>query len=333
MKTTQTWKIGDCLQLLPEIPDKSIDMILTDLPYGTTACSWDVIIPFDLLWEQWYRILRPNGFIVLTASQPFTTKMIASNIDNFSHQWIWEKEQGSNPLLANIMPMKDFEDVIVFSNEYKADMELKHPLRGYFKKVLEFIGLSLNQINKIFQHRRAEHSFYINSTQFELCTKETYLELTVAFKLDTMDGYINYNILAQIDLEFVNRYKRIYNPQKTKGSIYKSGGGYIAHLDNNVVGGNVSSERFPSSIINFNTKKSSAVHPTQKPLALFEYLIRTYTNEGDTVHDSCLGSGTTLESCANLNRNCIGFELLHDWEEHYRKRLKLDNTKLDAWTT
>jgi len=116
---TQTLLYGDCLELMKDIPDKSVDMILCDLPYGTTECKWDSIISLDKLWKQYKRIIRHNGFMILFGSQPFTTKLINSRIEDYSHQWIWEKEQGTNPLLANIMPLKNFEDVIVFYNEYK----------------------------------------------------------------------------------------------------------------------------------------------------------------------------------------------------------------------
>jgi site-specific DNA-methyltransferase (adenine-specific) len=196
---------GDCLEQHKHIKDGSVDLILTDLPYGTTACAWDEIIPFDKIWDVCYRILRPNGFIIMTASQPFTTKLIASNIDNFSHQWIWEKEQGSNPLLANKMPMKNFEDVIVFSkNSY--DIENKNPLRDYFKRVIDFIGLNLKQINNKLGHRRAEHTFYVGSTQFSLCTEKTYIELVKVFKINNMDNFKDFSELKNIDLEFANKY-------------------------------------------------------------------------------------------------------------------------------
>ena len=321
METKQEYKIGDCLELLPEIKDNSVDMILCDLPYGTTACKWDTVIPFAPLWEQYYRVLRPNGFIVLTGSQPFTTEMIHSNIDNFSHQWIWEKEQGSTPLLANVMPMKNFEDVIVFSNEYKHDIELNHPLRSYFKNIIEFIGLELHQINSMLGHRKAEHAFYVNTTQFSLCTQNTYLELIKIFGIDDMDGFIPFESLDGMNCEFLNRWSRIYNPQKTKGAEYVSGGGYIEHLDACVIGGNKSDERYPKSIIKFNTDKNKSIHPTQKPIPLAEYLIKTYTNEGDTVHDSCMGSGWSMEASRNLNRNYIGHEISDEWEDNYKRIL------------
>ena len=346
---------GDCLEVMKQIDDNSIDLILCDLPYGTTACSWDEIIPFEVLWKEYYRILRPRGFIVLTGSQPFTTKMIASNIDNFSHQWIWEKEQGANPLLANITPMKNFEDVIVFSNEYKNyDYEGNNPLRIYFKKVLDYIGLNLKQINNKLGNRKAEHTFYVTpkkaimeeigqradhtfrngSTQFSLCTKETYEELIKVFEIDKMDGFESYETLLQIDNTFKNtlpQYPRVYNPQKTNGKKYTSGGGYIEHLDNYVQGGKVSSERFPVAIIKFNTDKINSEHPTQKPVALFEYLIKTYTNEGDLVLDNCIGSGTTAVACIKTNRRFIGMELSEEYCKIANERIQkeLSQSKLN----
>lgn len=312
---------GDCLELMKDIPDKSIDMILCDLPYGTTVCKWDCIIQFNELWKLYNRVIRPNGFIVLTASQPFTTKLINSNIERFSHQWIWQKEQGSNPLLANMMPMKNFEDVIVFYNEYKADIYLEHPLREYSEKILNHIGKNIKQINTDLGHRRAEHFFYIKSTQYDLCTETIYNELLDFYNLRDLDFMLPYSDLRKTDEDFYAQYPRIYNPQKTNGAKYTSGGGYIETLDSFVEGGKVSSERFPTSIIKFNTDKSKSQHPTQKPVALMEYLIKTYTNEGDLVLDNCMGSGTTGVACVNLNRDFIGMELDEKYFEIAKERI------------
>lgn len=248
MKTTQIWKIGDCLQLLPEIPDKSIDMILTDLPYGTTACKWDAIIPFDLMWKQYTRIIKDNCPIVLTASQPFTSKLILSNIDWFKYELIWDKMVGKNPGLAKIRPLPAHESILVFgcgTIHYKPQL-----LTG--KKYRDVRDTPTNVKNE------NEHKF-----------------------------------------------------------------GFAGNIVNCVNDG----YRYPLSVLQFMSYNQEGQHPTQKPVPLWEYLIKTYTNEGDTVHDSCLGSGTTLEACANLNRNCIGFEILHNWEEIYRKRLLLDNVR------
>ena len=290
---------GDCLIESDKIESGSVDLILTDLPYGTTACSWDEIIPFEPMWKMFYRILRPNGFIVLTASQPFTTKLIASNIDNFSHQWIWKKEQGSNPLLANKMPMKNFEDVLIFGSKY--DFAGIHPLRPYFKKVFEFIGKTKKSIiEKIGQ--RVDHTFRFNSSQFSLCTKETYNDLVLYFGIDKMEGFKKYEDIDN------TKFPRVYNPQMTEGKEYTSGSGFIEHLGFEKKGGTVSSQRYPTSIIEFATDKRNNQHPTQKPTALLEYLIKTYTNEGMTVFDATMGSGSTGVACKNTDRNFIGIE-------------------------
>ncbi len=254
-KTTQTWKIGNCLDLLPEIPDKSIDMILTDLPYGTTQCKWDTIIPFEPLWKQYERIITDNGVIVLTSTQPFTSFLIMSNIEMFRYEWIWNKKRGSNFLTATQTPLKIHENICVFSNRTPNYNPIKTPK-----------------------------------------SKET-----------------------------LKRQERGWNCEITKSEHHNVSGKIKTQTNTN----------FPVSIITFNKEtnnqfKKITTHSTQKPVALFEYFIKTYTNEGDTVHDSCLGSGTTLEACMNLNRNCIGFEIDPQWELIYRKRLHLDTNKIEA---
>jgi len=327
---------GDCLIESDKIESGSVDLILTDLPYGTTACIWDEIIPFEPMWEMFYRLLRPNGFIVLTASQPFTTKLIASNIDNFSHQWIWQKEQGSNPLLANKMPMKNFEDVLIFSNEpTKHDTKGQHPQRLYFKKVLDFIGLKKKKIiNNIGQC--ADHCFRVDSTQYGLCTNNTYNKLIDIYGINKMEGFTEWEVLnienkefrAELIRKFDEKNPRVYNPQMTEGKEYVSGGGYIKHLDQFKKGGNVSNKRYPTSIIEFATGKSKSVHPTQKPTALLEYLIKTYTNKGMTVFDATMGSGSTGVACKNTNRDFIGIEMNEEYFKIAEQRIKENEYKL-----
>ena len=319
--------LGDCLEVMQDIDDQSIDLILCDLPYGTTACKWDTIIPFDKLWGEYYRVIRPNGFIVLTASQPFTTKLINSNINQFSHQWIWEKEQGSNPLLANMMPMKNFEDIIVFYNGYNSDTYLDHPLRGYSSDLKKEIGLSISGINSKLGHRKAEHFFYINSTRYKLCTEEVYEELIETFGIDSYVCFNKYSEIRSVDDKYYSQYPRVYNPQMTKGEEYTSGGGYIKHLDSYVEGGTISEERYPTSIIKFQTDKNKSEHPTQKPVALFEYLIKTYTNEGDLVLDNCAGSGTTGIACLNTKRDYILIEKEEGYIKIIKDRIKEHNVQ------
>ena len=216
-------KFGECLDKLTEISDASVDMILTDLPYGTTACSWDSIIPLDKLWEQYNRVVKENAAMVFTASQPFTTILASSNIKNFRYEWIWQKPQGTNPMNAKIMPLKSHENILVF---YK--------------------------------------------------TKPT------------------------------------YNPQMTKGTPY---GGFKSETSTigevygkakSVHRNNPEGTRYPKTILKF--KQEKGLHPTQKPVPLMEYLIKTYTNEGDVVLDSTMGSGTTGVACLNTSRKFIGIE-------------------------
>ena len=213
---------GDCLEVMPQLPNGTVDMILCDLPYGTTACKWDTIIPFEPLWEQYKRIIKSNGAIVLTASQPFTSALVMSNIKMFKYCWYWDKKQGTGFLNSKIQPLKTIEDVLLF---YKQQPTYNPQMRLGFKPYYCKQGKTKTQ---------------------------------------------NYG--------------------KQAGAVTVSG-----------------SKRFPLNIIEFirDTKK---LHPTQKPVALFEYLIKTYTNENDLVLDNCAGSGTTGVACKNLNRNFILIE-------------------------
>ena len=222
---------GDCLELMKDIPDGSIDMILADLPYGTTACKWDTIIPFEPLWAEYERIIKDNGAIVLTGSQPFTTKLIDSNIDLFRYCWVWNKKVSGNPLLAKHQPLKVHEDICVFSKK--------------------------------------RHNYY---------------------------------------------------PQMRKGKMRKKGGGRSKLFDMEMTA-KYSDEYYPISIIEFSNAKRG-VHPTQKPVGLFEYLIKTYTNEGETVLDNVMGSGTTGVACKNLNRNFIGMELDENYFNIAKERIE-----------
>jgi site-specific DNA-methyltransferase (adenine-specific) len=222
----------DCLEGMKYIDDKRIDMILCDLPYGTTACKWDTIIPLDVLWREYERIIKDNGAIVLTASQPFTTMLINSNIKLFKYCWVWEKEQGVNFLMAKKQPLKVHEDICVF-----------------YKKQ---------------------------------CT---------------------------------------YNPQMTMGKPYISGKGDSGEVTGKVkkIQTKNTGTRYPKSIIRF--KRERGLHPTQKPVSLFEYLIKTYTNESDLILDNCMGSGTTAIACINTNRNYIGFEIEKRYYEIAKNRI------------
>ena len=219
----------DCLEGMKRIPDGSIDMILCDLPYGTTANKWDSVIPLGPLWEQYKRIIKDNGAIVLTSSQPFTTRLISSNYEHFKYSWVWEKSRFANQMLAKYQPLKIHEDVNVFS-------------------------------------------------------KETHV----------------YNPQGLVEV----------NKQTRQGS----------RVTDNYGGGERSTTytqthtNYPRTILRYGSE-GNTIHPTQKPVELFEYLIKTYTNKGETVLDNCMGSGTTAIACLNTDRQYIGFEL----DETYHK--------------
>jgi hypothetical protein len=220
-------RYGDCLELMRDLPDASVDLILCDLPYGTTACKWDTVIPFEPLWAQYRRVAKRNAAIVLTASQPFTSALVMSNPKEFRYEWIWHKNKATGHLDAKKRPMRAHESALVFG----------------------------------------------------------------------------------VDLPS-------YNPQKTTG--HKAGNMATRRTQNRVWGKEAgentwggTTERYPRSVQDFdcvNNDDPQRTHPTQKPVALMEYLIRTYTNEGDTVLDNCMGSGTTGVACKNTNREFIGME-------------------------
>ena len=225
---------GDCLEVMKTIPSGSVDAIITDPPYGTTACKWDSVIDFDLMWEQLNRIIKPNGAIVLFGSEPFSSALRMSNIKNYKYDWIWEKDQGANFANVNYQPFRVSETISIFG-DFATSFNKKKP--------------------------------------------------------------------------------KNYNPQKTKGKPYSITSGKQVHdtLNNGSAkdGGHTTvnnGDRHPRNIIKFSKDKKTT-HPTQKPVLLMEYLIKTYTNENETVLDFTMGSGTTGVAAKNTNRNFIGIEL------------------------
>ncbi|MGT4651536.1 DNA-methyltransferase [Bacillus cereus] len=238
----------DCIEGMRMLPDKSIDMILCDLPYGTTKCKWDEIIPFEPLWEQYERVIKDNGAIVLTAAQPFTSQLITSNPNLFKYELIWDKMIGGAFVLAKKRPLPKHENILVF---YK-----KSP--NYNPQMTNADIKNIRPVNK-------------GTSQSEA--------LPVA------------------------------------GGVAKSADDYNIH------------KRYPTSIISYSSKMAECnsryrVHPTQKPVALFEYLIRTFSNEEEIVLDNCLGSGTTAVASLQLNRNFVGFETDSSYVEIANQRLE-----------
>jgi len=251
---------GDCLIEMNNIEDQSIDLILCDLPYGTTdrkgieskgdnrVLGWDTVIPLDKLWIQYKRVLKANGAVVLTADQPFTSQLVISNIEWFKYEWIWKKKKTTGFLHANARPMKKTEDILVFSplgasgGSVKANKNMKYNPQGLIEKKVKKKN-NAKRLGK-FLHQ-PEHMGAGNKLLHE----------------------------TEYEQKFTN---------------------------------------YPSEIIEFALDKDS-VHPTQKPVALMEYLIRTYTNEGEVVLDNCMGSGTTGVACINTNRNFIGIEMNNNY--------------------
>lgn len=232
---------GDCLEIMKDIPDGSIDMILCDLPYGTTASKWDTVIPFEPLWRQYERIIKEHGAIILTASQPFTSALVMSNPRLFRYSWVWNKRKPGNIFLARYQPMKVHEDVLVFSKQ--------------------------------------SHKYYPQKI-----ARETIIKSKNYGTGESFGG----------------------NGQR-EDKVYEN-------IDKN-----------PVSIIDVsNANQRGKVHPTQKPVPLFEYLIRTYTNEGETVLDNCIGSGTTAIAAHRTNRKWIGMELDKEYYELAKKRIEVE---------
>lgn len=234
---------GDCLEEMKKIESGSIDAIITDPPYGTTACKWDSVIPFDLMWKELNRIIKPNGAIVLFGSEPFSSALRMSNIKNYKYDWIWDKRMKVGMLNCKRMPLRQHEDILIFNA------------------------------------------------------------------------------------------KNVYNPQMTKGKFrnkkiqptkdFQTYGQLKKPIDN------FNDDYYPSSIIEFsNAKQKGKLHPTQKPVALMEYLIKTYTNENETVLDFTMGSGTTGVACKNTNRNFIGIEQDENYFKIAEERINQTVTRL-----
>lgn len=242
---------GDCLIEMQNIPDGSIDMILCDLPYGTTRNKWDVVIDFDLMWEQYERIIKDDGVIVLFATQPFTSSLIVSNLNLFRYCWVWDKMVHTGFLNANYKPLQKTEDIVVFSKS-TVGSKSKNPIRYYPQDV--------NVVNKT--KRNSPNSNWRKNK-----------------------GHPSTGNKLNSDTKFNQKYS-----------------GY------------------PSNILQGKRDKCE-LHETQKPVSLMEYLIKTYTNETQTVLDNTMGSGTTGVACKNTNRNFIGIEMDREYFEIAQKRI------------
>jgi DNA modification methylase len=297
----------ECIVGMSKIPDKSIDMILCDLPYGTTACKWDTIIPFEPLWMQYKRIIKADGIIALFGSQPFTSELVHSNIDWYSHSWVWNKNNSSNYPLAKIQPLKVTEDIIIFGKPNNYDLDNFVTLKQIFSQIMQQTGKSKKQI-VCELGQGLDHCFRFDSLQWGLPTEKNYNNLIKLYNLSDIPKFEDLKKMYQDEFKG-NR----YNPQgikplnkiKRRGSTAKHFGDVSQLKTENMQ----EFTNYPKNILEFTKCKSDkGLHPTQKPVALLEYLIKTYTNENETVLDNCMGSGSTAIACINTNRNYIGFE-------------------------
>lgn len=275
---------GDCLELMASIPDGSVDMVLCDPPYGTMngaaldgwgdgKTDWDIALkPSDFL-DHCNRVLRINGALVLFSQEPYTSRLITEAHGNlpFSYRMAWVKDHFANALVAKKAPVSYFEDVLVFFKKY--DTLAQHPLREYSKQVLAHCGGDMKAVNAMLGHRKAEHFFYVESTQFGLCTEATYMQLCDMFGISLQSWFIPF-----AELEAVNRRFNRHDGKKFKSNILQYRKDYTGH------------------------------HPTQKPIALLEDLIKTYSNECETVLDFTMGSGSAGVACVNTGRKFIGIE-------------------------
>jgi DNA modification methylase len=314
----------DCFNVLSKLKEKSINLFLLDLPYGQTACSWDSIIDLDKMWQQIKRTIKPNGQIVFFCTVKFGNALINSNPSWFRYDVIWEKKSKAVGFLsANKAPLRKHEMIYIFSDcDDDLQIERNLKLRAYAQKVKDYINKPRKEIDSKIGNLGIHHFFYIKSSQFGIPTKTNYDKLTKIYNLDKMENYIKYEeIKKQWDLEN----KKTYNPQKTKGKPYKVKAGKRKNPDvygqRHVIDhSNISGDRHPTSIIKFNNPQKSD-HPTQKPIDLLEWLIKTYSNENDLICDFTMGSGSTGVACKNTNRDFIGVELNKDYFDIAKKRI------------
>lgn len=297
---------GDCLELMKDIPDGSVDLVLTDPPYGTIkgieksraskdcgyrACDWDDVIPTDKMFAELSRLLRPNGKAILFAQDPYTSTLVKSAIPSlpFLYRAVWYKNTAGNILGAKSAMVNRFEDICIFSKPCpKHDFCGENPLREYFAKVYEFIGKTKKEIMQIVG-QKADHCFRLNSSQYSLCTEQTYQELIDVFGIDEMDDFKEYKELKPIQEAYQEENRRdITEKYPAVFNLWQGG-------------------KSKSNVLEYK-KDNDGYHPTQKPVALLEDLIQTYSNEGNTVLDFTAGSGSTGVACVNTNRNFIGIE-------------------------
>lgn len=318
---------GDCLELLPEIPDGSVDLVLCDLPYGITDCKWDSVIPMDRLWKEYTRVLKANGVATLFCAQPFTTTLINANRPAFRYCWYWLKNQTTGFAFARYQPMRKIEEIAVFvCNSPGRNNKGRHiALRRYLLDELKQSGKTRGDINKLLGNSMSSHYFTMGQ-QFAIPTAEQWGKLQAA---TGRFGREYQEIRAEYEKELGSTpgQPATYNPQGlqvVKGARprkrYMSDRDSVYDMDTLLQEYTPKFTNWPKNVLQFDTERG--LHPTQKPVPLLEYLVRTYTNPGDTVLDNCMGSGSTGVAVKRTrDRHFIGMEKDREYFEIAKARI------------
>lgn len=288
---------GDCLDLMKNIDDSSVDIVLTDPPYGMVSKMeidgwkkknprWDTKLPTQKMFDLINQKIRVNGNIIIFSQEPYTSELITSQHSNlpFCYRMVWNKCHFANSLICNKAPVSYFEDILVFSKKY--DTNFSNPLREYSKNIKKFINKSKSLIFKEIGNQTIDHFMRNESLQFNLCTEKSYQILTKLYDIEKEEWFKTYSELKEIDINYKNKFKRHFNLWDGK--------------------------KYKSNILKYK-KESIRYHQTQKPVSLLDDLIKTYSNEEMTVLDFCMGSGSTGIACLNTNRKFIGIEK----DDHY----------------
>ena len=311
----------DCLEGMKMIPDGSVDCIICDLPYGTMKGNgkgvegfdehkhdWDEIIPTAELFEQYGRVLRRGGRAILFSQEPYTShlRQFKGTWMEFCYPMIWKKDASGMALNAKNAPMSYFEDINVFEKRNANDAEKAHPLRPYAKALTEWMGKGEREVLQDFKEWNIEHPTRVshflgwNSLQFKLCTAETYDLFIKHYGIDKWEGFRSWEDLNVEDKAFADKGRKVFNLPEGKSSM--------------------------SNVLEFS-KDTDGFHPTQKPVALIRRLIQTYSNEGDTILDNCMGSGTTAIAAIREKRHFIGFELNAEYYKKAQRRIEIELSK------
>ena len=323
---------GDCLEEMQKIPAGSVDLVLCDLPYGTTDCAWDTVLPMSDLWEQWERITKQNALIVLFGAEPFSSAVRMSNIKRYRYDWIWKKRYSTGFMNAKKEPLRNYENIMVFY----AKKRTKTDTTNYFKASKDYLIGERDKarragynINKILNNHMASH-YFTRGSEFSFPSRKNYekLQSTGYFQREYDEARQEYKKEQQQEYKKAQQKRTkarrpVYNPQMAKGKPYISKGrksieiyDHVRRLQTVNTG-----TRYPVQVLEFGRDPDAGYHPTQKPVKLLEYLIKTYTNEGATVLDNCMGSGSTGVACVNTGRNFIGIEKEEKYYTIARERI------------